>query len=140
MSQSSRLLRVVPLLLETAAACSSDLTAPAQPGDITRINHVVVLYLENRSFDNLYGEFAGAEGLSAATRYTQMDSAGVAYSVLPQAANGGLPATLPNSPFAIEWYIPAGTVTRDLVHRYYQEQQQIDGGMTTQFDFAQVAK
>jgi phospholipase C len=139
-SRCLRFLRAVPLLLATAAACSSDPTAPAQPGDITSINHVVVLYLENRSFDNLYGEFAGAEGLSTATKYTQMDSAGGAYSVLPQAANGGLPASLPNAPFAIEQYIPAGTATRDLVHRYYQEQQQIDGGKMDKFAAISDAK
>src|SRR6266576_1700744 len=31
-----------------------------------RLQHLVVIYLENRSFDNLYGEFAGADGLSNA--------------------------------------------------------------------------
>ena len=123
-----------------AVACSSDATAPANPADISRINHVVVLYLENRSFDNLYGEFPGADGLSAVTRATQMDSAGVAYSVLPQAANGGLPLTLANAPFAIEQYIPAGTATRDLVHRYYQEQAQIDGGRMDKFAAVSDAK
>ena len=48
-----------------AGACSdSSSTSPPASGDITKINHVVVIYLENHSFDNLYGEFAGAEGLA----------------------------------------------------------------------------
>src|SRR5437870_4514673 len=38
-----------------------DATAQSKLG---KINHIVVLYLENRSFDNLYGEFPGADGLS----------------------------------------------------------------------------
>src|SRR5258708_17762786 len=28
-----------------------------------RIEHIVIIYLENRSFDNLYGHFPGANGL-----------------------------------------------------------------------------
>ena len=32
-----------------------------------RINHFVVLYLENHSFDNMYGLFPGANGISRAT-------------------------------------------------------------------------
>jgi phospholipase C len=33
------------------------------PKEINKIKHVVVIYLENHSFDNLYGQFAGANGL-----------------------------------------------------------------------------
>ncbi len=115
-------------------ACSDSTTA-ASSADISRINHVVVIYLENRSFDNLYGEFAGAEGLSssAAVQYKQVDSTGAPYSVLPVTSDANLPNNLPNAPFAIEQYIPAGTPTRDLVHRYYQEQMQIDGGKMDRF-------
>ena len=100
----------------------------------------MVLYLENRSFDNLYGEFPGAEGLTGATRVTQLDPSGAAYSVLPQASNAGLPLTLPNAPFPIEQYITADKPTRDLVHSYYQEQLQIDGGKMDKFAAVSDAK
>jgi phospholipase C len=42
-------------------------------------------------------------------------------------------ACLPNQPFDITKYKPADQNTRDLVHRYYQEQVQIDGGKMDKF-------
>src|SRR5262249_28551667 len=66
------------------SACSDSSTAPST-GNISKINHIVVIYLENHSFDNLYGELAGAEGLSAATNAAkQVSSTGIAFSSLPQ--------------------------------------------------------
>ena len=35
---------------------------------LRHVRHVVVLYLENHSFDNLYGTYPGANGLSRADR------------------------------------------------------------------------
>ncbi|PYP08473.1 MAG: hypothetical protein DMD59_12120, partial [Gemmatimonadetes bacterium] len=50
-----------------------------------RLQHLVVIYLENRSFDNLYGEFGGADGLSnAAATSTQVDATGTPFATLPQ--------------------------------------------------------
>jgi phospholipase C len=117
------------------ASCSdtSSTTAP-KAGDITKINHVVVIFLENHSFDNLYGEFSGAEGLSAATAAAkQVSTTGTAFTTLPQVNGSPVPTTLPNAPFNIDQYVPATVATRDLVHRYYQEQQQIDGGKMDKF-------
>jgi phospholipase C len=114
-------------------ACSDSSTNPST-GDITKVNHVVVIYLENRGFDNTYGEFAGAEGLSAAANAAkQISATGAAYTTLPQVAGQPYPLTLPNAPFDIAQYVPATSITRDLVHRYYQEQQQIDGGKMDKF-------
>jgi len=52
---------------------------------INKVNHVVVIYMENHSFDNLYGSFSGANGLqnANASNETQVDSAGIPYTVLP---------------------------------------------------------
>ena len=33
---------------------------------VDRIDHIVVIYLENRSFDNLFGLFPGADGIAQA--------------------------------------------------------------------------
>lgn len=116
----------------SATACS-DSTAAADKG-LNKINHVVVIYMENHAFDNYYGEFAGAEGLSDATNAKpQIDTTGTAYTTLPQVAGSNIPTTLPNAPFAIEDYVPATTPTIDLVHRYYQEQIQIDSGKMDKF-------
>ena len=40
--------------------------APAQTG-LAKIETIVVIYAENRSFDHLYGLFPGANGLANAT-------------------------------------------------------------------------
>src|SRR5712671_5808889 len=56
-------------------------------GALAGINHLVVIYDENHSFDNLYGQFPGANGISNAsdTSTTQIDSAtGQPYQCLPQ--------------------------------------------------------
>jgi phospholipase C len=109
---------------------------------IAKINHVVVIYLENRSFDNLYGEFAGADGIVglAPDKYRQIDSLGSPYATLPQAPDAHLPSNLPNAPFAIERFIPNSSPTRDLIHRFYQEQAQINGGKMDRFAYVSDAK
>src|ERR1700716_2265636 len=51
---------------------------------LRKLDHIVVIYLENRSFDNLYGEFAGADGLAAAAGAPlQVDASAAPYATLP---------------------------------------------------------
>ncbi|MHB1864026.1 MAG: alkaline phosphatase family protein [Gemmatimonadaceae bacterium] len=128
---------VVLALASAATACRA--RAPVdRHAALGRVNHFVVIYLENRSFDNLYGQFPGAIGLADATYAPpQVDARGHVYITLPQAPNSGLPDTLPNAPFAIERFIARDQPTLDLVHRFYQEQEQIDRG--TMDRFAQVS-
>ena len=118
------------------AAGAQDATAASAAPDplLAPINHIVVIYLENRSFDNLYGEFPGADGIAglAPERYRQVDDAGAPFARLPQVSTR-IPRDLPNGPFPIERYIPSDSATRDLVHRFYQEQLQIDGGKMDRF-------
>ena len=40
--------------------------ATAAPAGLQQVKHVVVIYLENWSFDSLYGNFPGADGLAQA--------------------------------------------------------------------------
>src|SRR6185369_3204487 len=56
----ARLVLIVMCLL--AANCS---TRPVEqaPRGLDAIDHIIVIYAENRSFDNLYGLFPGANGL-----------------------------------------------------------------------------
>ena len=83
----SRLLRtasVLVLLLSVLIAVGG----PAQAAPANPINHVVVIYLENHSFDNLYGLFPGANGIAkAGAKATQIDKTGVTYTTLPQPRN-----------------------------------------------------
>ena len=157
-------------LLLAAGAVSAPAAAQAAPAGMDGIDHVVVVYQENHSFDNLYGRWEGVRGLRAAdpAHTTQVNQAGTPYDCLLQndvnLTSPPLDATctdattatafsshFPNAPFTIDDFIPAtattcptpgqnapngvlngqglpGGCTRDLVHRYYQEQYQLDGG------------
>src|ERR1700755_3416044 len=98
---------------------------------INSVNHVVVIYMENHSFDNLYGQFDGANGLSKATaaNTTQVDATGTAYTTLPPIpGTPTFPTNLTNTYFNIDQYVANDVKTQDVLHRYYQEQMQIDGG------------
>ncbi|HVH68665.1 MAG TPA: acid phosphatase [Gemmatimonadales bacterium] len=111
-------------------------------GGLRRLDHIVVIYLENRSFDNLYGEFPGANGLAAAAGAPlQVDATGTPFATLPAVPDmPSIPGTLPNAPFSIEQFVPANVPTRDLVHRFYQEQGQIHGGRMDKFTLVSDAK
>jgi acid phosphatase len=118
-------------LLSTAIAGCKKNDNASQGQGISKVNHVVVIYLENHSFDNLYGQFTGANGLSNATAANtiQLDSTGKPYGSLPAIpGTSAFPTNLPNNYFNIDQYIPADQETPDVLHKYYQEQLQIDGG------------
>jgi len=146
-----------------------------------KIKHLVVIYEENHSFDNLWGMWPGVNGLQdpgSAARATQVsqtagrpalpclpqDDVNLTTPPLPSACGGvkadgtSFTSDFKNEPFDIGTFIPAtgpgsktcyvptpaapsgpangvaaptgapGGCTRDLVHRFYQEQYQIDGG------------
>jgi phospholipase C len=130
-----------------ALGCSSGSSTggPPQPGGasgLQRIGHVVVIVLENWSFDSLYAEFDGAEGLAGATRAApQIDPAtGQAYATLPQ-TESHLPQTLPNAPFALDPFLGVAQDTSvDLTVKFYQEQRQIHGGLMDLFVGVSAAK
>jgi acid phosphatase len=113
-------------------------------GSINSVNHVVVIYMENHSFDNLYGQFAGANGLSNATtaNTTQVNGTGTVYTTLPTitgSPNSSLfPTSLANTYFNIDQYVPNDIITPDVTHRFYQEPLQIDGGKMDKYAFYNI--
>jgi phospholipase C len=162
------LLAVALIVLAFAAA-----TASAKKPDerLGKLDHVVVIYEENHSFDNLYGSWEGVNGLQNAnpSNWTQDDQNGTPWSCLKQldvnlttpplsqvcsgtdAQGAAFDSHFLNQPFTIDDYVAAtdttcppagvsatngvlkgsglpGGCTRDIVHRFYQEQYQIDGG------------
>jgi phospholipase C len=137
-----RALRALLPVFLAACATVPRIEKPEGREAVAKINHIVVIYLENRSFDNLYGEFQGADGIVGLSpdKYQQIDSTGAPYVTLPQAADSRLPANLPNKPFPIEDFIPSNAPTRDLVHRFYQEQAQINDGKMNRFALVSDAK
>jgi len=116
---------------------------PAARAGLERIEHVVVIYAENRSFDNLYGTFPGANGIANATpaQYTQVDRDGKPLSALPPVWKGkepdpAFPVGMPNRPYRIDAppiNLPLSTPTRDLIHEFYRNQEQINGGRNDRF-------
>jgi phospholipase C len=152
---------------------------PTGPSVIAGYRHLVVIYEENHSFDNLYGTWGRVgrghvTGLRSADQLhtTQVAQNGDAYGCLLQddvkltspplattcvdTAHGVTASHFANSPFAIDDYVrptdatcpPAGTsapnglakgegepggCTRDLVHRFYQEQYQLNGGLQNRY-------
>src|SRR5882672_2856145 len=76
---------------------------------LKQIEHIVVIYAENRSFDHLYGTFPGADGIKQATaeQTIQLDHDGTPLKTLPPVYVGGKPSDkfptgLPNAPFRID--------------------------------------
>ncbi len=104
------------------------------PRGIDAIRHILVIYLENHSFDNMFGLFPGAAGLPGTSDLVpQVDRRGQVYAVLPPVPDPRFPTDLPNAPFRIDDYLRLDQRTPDLIHRFYQNQLQIDGGRDDKF-------
>jgi phospholipase C len=122
--------------------CAMQPTASRMAG-LERIEHIIVIYAENRSFDNLYGLFPGANGIANATpaQHTQVDRDGKPLPHLPPVWKGNapdpaFPTDLPNRPFRIDAppiNMALSVITRDLVHKFYPQQEQMNGGRNDRF-------
>lgn len=116
---------------------------PSAGRPIDQIAHLIVIYQENWSFDSLFGFFPGANGIAnAGETIKQVDKNGTPYPTLPQPIDTSaktpvpdprFPANLPVAPFDAAKYVPPDMKTGDAVHRFYQEQYQIDGGKMDKF-------
>lgn len=140
----------------TAPRSAADLRLDAALRD--QVKQIVVIYAENRSFANLYGNFPGVQhplDAVSAERYLQLDRDGkTPLPRLPAIWGGLVPqaqevdgkrymigqkdiGNLRNGPFHITDAqgapLPTGVITRDLVHRFYQNQMQINAGRNNQF-------
>jgi phospholipase C len=136
--KSMRLLLCLAVILIGGCA-----TSPGG-GGLDRIDTVVVIYAENRSFDHLYGLFPGAEGIASATaeQKTQLDHDGKPMAHLPPTWDHGKPSArfatekLPNGPFRIDAPPINGRLSEVLPspwHLYYQNIEQINGGRNNMF-------
>lgn len=153
----------------TLSACgASEQDRPAQSQPLTpaeldkklheQVKTIVVIYAENRSFNNLFANFPGVEKPLSALKpadYQQRDRDGSLLQTLPPVWGGVLQVgaqtvdgvtyapgeqyqqNLPNSPFALKGPnqedLPLNLVTRDLWHVFYQNQMQINDGKNDQF-------
>jgi acid phosphatase len=156
-------MRTLMLSLAVLAACGDDhhdnpmVDAPMGSGsgmvdappaaNLDSIHTLVVIYAENRGFDNMYGSFPGANGVPA-NPPVQKDRDGSTLPKLPQAwggvtAAGFTPAitqamsdNLANAPYGLEATyagLDKTYITRDLYHRFFENQMQIHGGANDMF-------
>jgi acid phosphatase len=132
------------------AACSST-SAPPPPASgsvrdpqLDKVGQIVVVYLENRSFDHLFGLYPGANGIAQAMAQqqgvVQTDAAGKPYAVLPAplADKSGKPDprladAIPNGPFRLEPKVGLKDTMFSPIHAYYANQRQINGGKNDRF-------
>ncbi len=136
----SLIVSALALLVALGATASGRAQAPE---GLRQLQTIVVIYMENRSFDHLFGTFPGANGLAnAGPAAVQVDESGRPYESLPTpldlrlkppARYAALPETLPNGPFRLNDYFQPGDELGSLVHAFYQQQAQIDGGRMDRF-------
>src|SRR5215813_5275172 len=148
-------LTVSIVLLTGATSTCADEHATQQDKDLDhklhRIGHIIVIYQENWSFDALYGQFPGADGLQNGFDALPQKDKATGYSSLiyetPAPLNNGavdpqFPSVggqlalsaaqqlpLPLIPYDFTTYIAPNAKTGDLIHRFYHEQLQIDNGV-----------
>jgi acid phosphatase len=98
------------------------------------VDRIIVIIMENWSFDSLFGMMDGVNGLSKASNISklQLDENNQTYTVLPQ-VQPGVPLDMPNGPFDLSPYINMSAKTIDLTHSFYAEQLQINGGAMNKF-------
>lgn len=106
--------------------------------NVENVQHIVVIYLENRSFDSLFGTFPKTNGFEQHGFLPQIDEYGRVYETLPPVMQKGkidarFPEKLPNQPFEIGRYVGLNEKHPDLTHRFFIHQMQINGGQNNRF-------
>lgn len=130
------------LSLATIAAAAEE---GRLPEGFEAIETIVVVYSENRSFAHLLPEFPGAFSIAEApaSSVVQRDRDGSVLPSLPPVwqkhsvkPDPDYPASMPNAPFRLDapaYNKPADVLTAVPVHRFYQNQLQINGGRNDMF-------
>lgn len=139
-----------------AAAAGLPCSALAQPKSVAdikglqeKINHIVVIYQENRSFDHYFGTYKNARtqnkpnnlldkhgNLDTKFIGLQKNPEGIPYNYLPvpEGIPGFYNALLPNSPFHLAPYISASdNVNWDPSHNFHRMFAQVDQGKMDKF-------
>src|SRR5215467_15768099 len=104
----------------------SAIPVPCSAAQLGDVEHIIVIYLENHSFDNLFGFFPNADGIAAAGETKiQVDLDGHPYTFLPRVQrlvkkpdgtkaseiDPRFPDNLPNQPFSIDAFVPISAAT-----------------------------
>ncbi len=122
-------------LLANPGGQPTDRPAAAEPsGQLNQIEHVIIIFMENWSFDSLYGTFVNpvsglaANGIANATpaQKTQIDPEGKPYPTLPLTLPNGTTIDVPNGPFNLSPYIPPTRQTGGVTHLFHAQQYAIN--------------
>ena len=102
-------------------------------GYAQNVQHTVVVYQENWSFDGLFGLFPGVNGIADASPVSeqQVMQDGTPYQTLPPSNDANV--SLASLPFNLAAYQSPSEITGDPAHAFYQEQAQINGGLMNKF-------
>lgn len=124
-------------------AAKSQAKSQAKPNQsLNKINHVIVFYMENWSFDGLYGLFDGVDGIFAIEHVDQVSNKGKPYKHWPHALNNmvkppvvdeRIPVGLVTKPYDLLPYIGLNEKTGDMMHRFYNQKEQINLGKMDKF-------
>lgn len=114
-----------------------------------KIDHIVVIYQENRSFDHYFGTYTNPKGgkkvnnlldkngkIDAKFLGMQKNPEGIPYNYLPVPENipGFFSALLPNQPFHLTPYMPAtDNAPWDPSHNFHRMFAQVDQGKMDKF-------
>src|SRR6187399_922028 len=118
-----------------------------------KINHVIILYLENHTVDNLYSMLEGVNGVkSPGGAIPQLDEKGQPYTTMPPVVvslrydgfgspidtlpglpDPRFPKDLPNKPFLIDPLVPNNVLIGTPVHRFYHHQLQMNSGAMNEY-------
>jgi acid phosphatase len=150
---------VLPLWAQAAETpAAAQASSGAATGALSaEVKNIVVIYLENRSFNNLFGNFPGVSSPLSALKtkdYLQRDRDGSVLNSLPKIWGGLVQKGqniagkyymiseeqikgMENAPFKLKdaegQPLPESVITRDLWHVFYQNQMQINGGKNDGF-------
>ena len=125
----------------------------AQGNKFEKIKHVIILYLENHTTDNLYSLLPGVNGInSPGAAVTQVDKNDKPYETLPPVAvsvryagfgapidtlpglpDPRFPNSMPNKPFLIDDIVPNNVLLGTPLHRFYHYQLQMNNGAMNKF-------
>lgn len=168
MVSTSAMLAMGGALAQAGSAAPSPSASPSAPPDSAlegqlddqlrrHVRNVVVVYAENRSFNNLFADFPGLQHPLRGLRpeqYRQLDRDGSPLQTLPPVWGGLIRQEqkvgqktyrieekdivgLPNAPWALRTAtgegLPHELITPDLWHLFYENQMQINGGKNDMF-------
>jgi phospholipase C len=139
----SKGVRAVGFVLAAGTALTGSFAAHAATGQATTtpIQHVVVLFQENVSFDHYFGTYPAAANNSGETTYTGVAAPAFAAKNGTPGVNGLTPALLTNNqnrdtagnpanPFR---FLPSQAATCSMNHAYQGEEAAADKGLQDQF-------